>query len=204
LRQFHVTEEIAMSFMILGLVLFLGVHSLRIFAADWREARIAGLGENGWKGIVSVVSLVGFVLIIWGYGLARQEPVLLWNPPIWTRHLAALLTLPAFILFVAAYVPGSHIKAAVGHPMVAGTKIWALAHLLCNRMLHADILFGAFLIWAVLDFISARKRDRLAGRSYPVIGWSRDILAIVIGSVAWALFAFYGHFWMNGVRPFGV
>jgi len=117
--------------------------------------------------------------------------------------VAATLTLPVFILLVAAYLPGSHIKAAVGHPMVAGVKLWALAHLLANGNLSDATLFGAFLIWAVLDFISARRRDRLAGRTYQALGWSRDAMAIVIGLVAWVLFAFYGHAWLIGVRPFG-
>ena len=192
-----------MSFLILGLAIFLGVHSVRLFAGDWREAQLARFGESRWKGVYSLVSAAGLGLIIWGYGLARADPVVLWIPPLWTRHLAALLTLPAFILLVAAYVPGSHIKAVVGHPMVAGVKIWALAHLLANGKLSATVLFGAFLVWAIADFVSARKRDRAAGRTYPVHGWSRDAVVIAIGGVAWALFALYGHAWLIGVRPFG-
>jgi len=192
-----------MSFLILGLVVFLGAHSVRIIASGWREKQISRLGEMGWKGVYSLISAVGLGLIIWGYGMARTESPMLWTLPIWTRHLAISLTLPAFILLVAAYLPGSHIKAAVGHPMVAGVKLWALAHLLVNGKLAAVILFGAFLIWAVVDFISARRRDRLAGRTYPPVGWSRDAMAIAIGLVAWTLFAFYGHGWLIGVRPFG-
>ena len=192
-----------MSILILGLVIFLGAHSLRIFAGGWRDAQLARLGEKTWKGVYSLVSAVGLGLIIWGYGMARAESSMLWTLPSWTRHLAASLTLPAFILLVAAYVPGSRIKAAVGHPMVAGVKLWALAHLLANGKLAAVVLFGAFLIWAIVSFVSARRRDRLAGRSYPVLGWSRDALVIAIGLVAWALFALYGHVWLIGVRPFG-
>jgi len=192
-----------MSLLILGLIVFLGAHSVRIFAGNWRDAQIISLGEMRWKAVYSLVSAVGLGMIIWGYGVARAESSMLWTLPAWTRHLAAALTLPAFILLVAAYLPGSHIKAAVGHPMVAGVKLWALAHLLANGKSAAVVLFGAFLIWAVLDFISARRRDRLAGRTYPVLGWSRDALVIVIGLVAWALFALYGHGWLIGVRPFG-
>ncbi|MCK9380681.1 MAG: NnrU family protein [Sulfuritalea sp.] len=192
-----------MSFLILGLIVFLGTHSLRIFAGDWRDAQIARLGEMRWKGVYSLVSAVGLGLIIWGYGMARADSPMLWTTPIWTRHLAASLILPAFILLVAAYLPGSHIKALVGHPMVLGVKFWALAHLLVNGKLAAVVLFGAFLIWAVLDFVSARKRDRAAGRTYPVVGWSRDAMAMAIGLVAWALFALYGHLWLIGVQPFG-
>ncbi|MDK9703464.1 MAG: NnrU family protein [Sulfuritalea sp.] len=193
-----------MSFLILGLVLFLGVHSVRIYAGGWREAQIARLGEMRWKGAYSLMSATGLGLIIWGYGMARADSPVLWDAPSWTRHLAATLTLPAFILLVAAYIPGSRIKAAVGHPMVAGVKIWALAHLLVNGRLAAVVLFGAFLLWAVVDFAASRRRDRVAGRTYPVLGWSRDALVVVAGLVAWALFAFYGHPWLIGVAPFRV
>ncbi|TRZ97679.1 MAG: NnrU family protein [Rhodocyclaceae bacterium] len=193
-----------MNLLLLGLIIFLGAHSVRIFAGEWRDAQITGLGEMRWKGVYSLISAVGLGLIIWGFGMARAESPMLWTPPVWTRHLAALLTLPAFILLVAAYLPGSHIKSAVGHPMVAGVKLWALAHLLANGKSVAVVLFGAFLIWAVLDFISARRRDRAAGRTYPVLGWSRDAMVIVVGLVAWGLFAMVGHGWLIGVRPFGV
>jgi uncharacterized membrane protein len=190
-------------YLILGLLLFLGVHSLRIFADDWRNAQVARMGELPWKGMYSLFSALGLGLIIWGYGLARGDPVVLWLPPAWTRHLAALLTMPAFILLVAAYLPGSHIKAKIGHPMVAGVKIWALAHLLANGNLADVALFGAFLIWAAASFASSRRRDRLAGRSYAEQGWSRDAAVAGIGLAAWAGFAFWGHAWLIGVKPFG-
>lgn len=191
-----------MSFLVLGLLIFLGVHSVRIFAEGWRQAQIARLGEAGWKGGYSLASAIGLGLVVWGYGLARAEPVALWPTPLWTRHVAAMLTLPAFILLVAAYLPGSHIKARVGHPMVAGIKLWALAHLLANGNLADLLLFGAFLAWAVADFISARRRDRAAGRSYPALGFSRDMAVTGIGLAAWAGFAFWGHAWLIGVAPF--
>jgi uncharacterized membrane protein len=191
-----------MSFLALGLLIFLGVHSVRIFAEGWRQAQIARLGEAGWKGGYSLASAIGLGLVVWGYGLARAEPVALWPTPLWTRHVAAMLTLPAFILLVAAYLPGSHIKARVGHPMVAGIKLWALAHLLANGNLADLLLFGAFLAWAVADFISARRRDRAAGRSYPALGFSRDMAVTGIGLAAWAGFAFWGHAWLIGVAPF--
>ena len=193
-----------MSFLILGLVIFLGAHSVRIFAGDWRAAQIARLGDNGWKGVHSLVSATGLGLIIWGYGLARADTILLWSPPTALRHLAAGLILPAFILVVAAYLPGTRIKAKVGHPMVAGVKLWALAHLMANGSLADLTLFGAFLAWAVADFISARRRDRTVGRTYPVLGGSRDAIAIGIGFGAWVLFAFYGHAWLIGVEPFRI
>ncbi len=192
-----------MSVLILGLLVFLGTHSLRIVGEGWRGAQIARLGLQRWKAIYSLVSAVGLGLIVWGYGLARAEPPVFWGTPVWARHLAAALTLPAFILLVAAYVPGTRIKAAVGHPMLAGVKVWALAHLLANGKLSGVILFGAFLAWAVADFIASRRRDRVAGRSYPAAGAARDAVVVAIGAAAWALFAFHGHAWLIGVRPFG-
>jgi uncharacterized membrane protein len=118
-----------MTLLILGLILFLGMHSVRVFADDWRSAQIRRVGPQAWKGIYSILSLAGFVLLVWGYGEARSAPAVLWTPPTGLRHLAALLTLVAFVLLAAAYVPGTRIKRAVGHPMVAGTKAWALADL---------------------------------------------------------------------------
>ena len=192
-----------MTYLVLGLVLFLGVHSTRIFADDWRTRQIARLGEGAWKGLYSVASLAGFALLVWGYGQTRIDPVVVWDPPTWTRHLAALLMIPAFVLVVAAYVPGNRIKAAVGHPMVAGVKIWAIAHLLSNGRLGDIVLFGAFLAWAVLDFRTSRRRDRADGRRYPVAGASRTIIVITVGLVAYGVFAAMLHARLIGVSPFG-
>ena len=192
-----------MTLLILGLVIFLGVHSTRIVADGWREATIARIGEKPWKGVYAVLSIVGFVLLVIGYGAARQSPVVLYTPPTWTRHLAALLTIPAFVLVVAAYVPLNSIKRAVGHPMVAGVKIWALAHLLANGALADVLLFGSFLVWAVLSFTAARRRDRVAGTVYPVGSSARNAITVAVGLVAWAAFAFALHRPLIGVSPFG-
>ena len=192
-----------MTLLILGLVLFLGVHSVRVFADGWRGAVRARLGEGAYKGLYTLASVTGLVLIVWGYGLARQQPVLLWLPPVWTRHLAALLTVPAFILLVAAYVPGNSIKAKVHHPMVLGVKVWALAHLLSNGMLADVLLFGGFLVWAVLSFRAARQRDRAGQVSYPPGRVGPTLVAVAVGLVAWAGFAFWAHAVLIGVRPFG-
>jgi uncharacterized membrane protein len=192
-----------MKLMILGLVLFLGSHSVRIFAEDWRTRRIAAMGEGGWKGVYSLVAIVGFVLIAWGYGDARTTPAVIYSPPVWTRHLAALLTLPAFILLAASKVSGTRIKAAVGHPMVVGVKLWAFAHLLSNGTLADVVLFGSVLAWAVLDYIAAKRRDRAGGVTYPVGPLSRDAIAVAVGTVAWIAFAMWLHGPLIGVRPFG-
>jgi len=191
-----------MAYLVLGLVLFLGVHSVRIVADDWRTATRARIGEQAFKGAYSVLSLVGFVLICWGYGQARQQPMVLWTSPIWTRHLAALLTLPAFILLAASNVPGNSIKARLHHPMVLGVKVWALAHLLANNTLADVLLFGSFLVWAVVDFRSSRQRDRTQGTVYaPGRSWP-TIAAVVGGIVVWAVFAFWAHAKLIGVNPF--
>ncbi|MBN3752165.1 NnrU family protein [Paraburkholderia sp. Tr-20389] len=192
-----------MSILILGLLIFLGGHSVRILAEGWREATIARMGAKNWKAAYSVVSLIGLVLIIWGYGIARREPVVLWAPPAWAPHLAGLLTLFAFILFPAAHAPGNHFKSIIKHPMTAGVGFWALAHLLANGTLNAVVLFGAFLVWAVFDYAAARRRDRAEGVVYPNGALSRDVMPVVAGAVLWVAFAFFLHGWLIGVKPFG-
>ena len=193
-----------MLLLILGLILFLGMHSARLFAANKRASFIAAKGPLAWKGMYALVSIVGFVLIIYGYGQARMSPTWLWISPVWTRHLAALLTIPAFILIVATYIPGSCIKARVGHPMLLGVKFWALAHLIANGSLSDLLLFGGFLAWATALFVVSRKRDRAAGVSYGKGKPVMDAVVVVVGLVAWAAFAFYLHGAWIGVKPMGV
>jgi len=192
-----------MSALILGLVLFLGMHSVRIVADGTRSAFIARRGAGAWKGLYTVVSLAGFALILWGDGQARLQPVVLWDSPLWTRHLAGALMLPALVLLVASQVPGNGIKARVHHPQVLAVKTWALAHLLANNTLADVLLFGGFGLWAVLDFRSARQRDRAAGTVYPPGQPARTALVVVLGLALWAVFAFGAHQWLFGVRPFG-
>jgi uncharacterized membrane protein len=192
-----------MSALILGLLMFLGMHSARIFADGWRSQVVAQRGPGAWKGLYTVVSLVGFGLIVWGYGQARLAPHVLWASPAWTRHAAGLLVLLAMVLLVAAYVPGNGIKARLHHPMVLSVKVWALAHLLANNTLADVLLFGSFLLWAVLDFRSARQRDRLAGTRYPAGTLGATVVTVALGAALWAVFAFWLHALLFGVRPFG-
>ena len=192
-----------MGVLILGLVLFLGAHSARIVAEGWRARVIAQRGENAWKGLYSLVSLIGLVLLVWGYGLARQQPVVLWVPPVATRHVAALLMLVSFILLTAAYVPRNGIKTWLHHPMVLGVKVWAAAHLLSNGNLADVVLFGAFLLWSVLSFRAARARDRAAGTVYPRGDAFATGITAVVGTVLWLVFSMWLHVWLIGVRPFG-
>lgn len=191
-----------MTILVVGLIVFLGVHSVRIFAEGFRARTIARIGPNAWKGVYTVISLTGFALIVWGYGLSRAEGGFLWHPPRWTFHVTALLMLVSFILLVAAYVPGNGIKARVGHPMVAGVKVWAFAHLLSNGRVGDVVLFGAFMVWAILNFSAARRRDRAAGTTYASRGAGRTVAAVVVGVVAYLAFALAAHKWLIGVRPF--
>ena len=190
-----------MPFLLIGLILFLGVHSLRIVADDWRSAQLAQRGEKAWKLGYTVISLVGFALIIWGFGQARQDTVYLWPRLPGMNHLAALLTLIAFVLIAASQIPRNHIKAKLRHPMLIGVKVWALAHLLANNSLADLVLFGSFLVWAVLCFRAARQRDR-AGAPAPAAGTPMNTaIAVVGGVVAWAIFAFWAHAALIGVNP---
>lgn len=186
-----------------GLLLFLGVHSTRVFANDWRNTTIARLGEKPFKGIYALLSLTGFVLLVWGYGQARQQGMMLWNPPVATRHIAALLMLVAFVLLSAANIPGNHIKARLHHPMVLGTKVWALAHLLANGSLASVVLFGSFLVWAVVLFAASRKRDRREQTVYAPGTAGATALVVVAGVVSWAVFTFWLHRVLIGVSPLG-
>ena len=184
--------------LVAGLVIFLGVHSIRIVAPGWRARMIARLGVGGWKGLYSIASIAGFVLIVGGYAAARvqPDPVVLYYPPFWLRHVMMLLMLPVFVLLVAAYLPG-RIKAAVKHPMLTATKAWALAHLLANGMLADVLLFGGFLLWAVVDRISAGRRPQAAPM---VAGRARnDVIAVVAGLLVYAVFIGWAHGRLIGV-----
>ena len=192
-----------MYFLITGLVIFLGLHSVRIVADGWRTRKLAQWGEGAWKGVYSVVSIVGFALIVWGYGQARLQTVVLWAPPVATRHIAATLMLFAMILLVATYVPGNAIKAKLHHPMILGVKTWAFAHLLANGNLADVLLFGSFLAWAVVDFISSRKRDRAAGTVYRAGKAVPTVVTVVLGLVVYGAFVMVLHKWLIGVPVFG-
>ncbi|MBI5278931.1 MAG: NnrU family protein [Burkholderiales bacterium] len=186
-----------MGMLVLGLLLFLGVHSTRVVADGWRTATIARIGELPWKAVYSVVSIATFVLIVWGYGQARQQ-VPLWTPPGFMRHVTALLMLPVFVMFVAAYVPKNGIKAKLGHPQILSVKLWALAHLLSNGNLADVLLFGGFLVWAVFSYRAARKRG--SGKFDNPSG-AMTAVTVGVGLAVYAVFVFGLHEWLVGVRP---
>lgn len=187
--------------LILGLLIFLGAHSIRMVAEDWRAKQVERMGK-AWKGVYSLISIVGFIAMIWGFGLARQDPAALYDPPTWLRQLNALFTLAAFILITAAYVPRNHLKAKLGHPMYASVATWSLGHLLATGMLHDAVLFGAFLAWSVAGFTVSRWRDRRDRVAYPAGTAMGDVLAAVIGTAAWFAFALWLHPRWIGVPAF--
>ena len=170
-------------------------------------------GEKPFKGVLALVSLVGFYGLIVGYAQVRMEPVVIWQPPIATRHISVLLMLFASILLVAAYIPRNHFKVRLGHPMVLSVKVWALAHLLANGNLADLILFGAFLAWSVMNFKSARARDRAKAESQALVSdesappilpkTSATLLTVGVGTAVWALISFVLHAQLVGVSPLG-
>ncbi|HEX7916056.1 NnrU family protein [Rudaea sp.] len=192
-----------MTILVLGLILFLGVHSVRIVADGWRSRTIARIGAARWKGLYTAVSLIGFVLIVWGFVLARHEAQLLYVPAATWKHMNALFTLVAFVLFAAAKVPGNHFKSVLGHPQAFGVAVWSIGHLLATGMLHDVVLFGSFGVWGAAAFWAGRARDGRAGTTYPSGTWQGDAKALAGGLVIWALFAFWLHGWLIGVQPFG-
>jgi len=203
-----------MALLILGLVLFLGAHSTRIFAENWRQATLERLGEKGYKGVYTLVSLLGFGLMMFGFDQVRWDSPVLWSPPVWAKHGAALLMLVSLVLLACVYSPRNAIKAKLHHPMVLSVKVWALAHLLANPRLADVVLFGAFLLWSVLNFRAARQRDRLAAASLsagegsgslkPEVSSAATWRAIGIGVVVWAFLLSRGHAWLFGVSPLGM
>jgi uncharacterized membrane protein len=209
-----------MTQLILGLILFLGAHSVRIWADGWRNQTIEAYGEKAFKGVYALVSILGFYLLVVGYGEARLQTVALWNPPIFTKHISMLLMLLSSILLMATYIPRNHFKMRLGHPMVLSVKVWALSHLLANGNLADLVLFGSFLIWAVLNFRSARARDRAlllnlnvteeaAGESIAESESAHQpkllstIITLVGGIAIWALITFVLHAKIVGVSPMG-
>lgn len=186
-----------------GLVLFLGVHSTRILAEDGRARLIGRFGDTGYKIAYSLLSLLGLILIGQGYESAWGDAGVLWSPPAGLRHLALLLVPAGFVLVVASYVPTGRIKAAVGHPMALGIALWALGHLLANGATASVVLFGAFFVWASIDFLSSRARDRREGVVRRSLGAIGDVLAVGIGLLSSVAFILWLHLWLVGVSPIG-
>jgi uncharacterized membrane protein len=187
-----------MTLLVLGIIVFLGVHLLPTFP-DVRERLIGRMGENGYRALFSILSFLGFVLIVWGF--ARAPVIQVWSPPNWTRYVAIVLMVPVFILLIAAYVPGQ-IKAKVKHPFLVAIKTWALAHLIANGDLASIILFGSFLAYAVFDRIALKRRPATGLVTVSETGPARnDFIAVVGGLALYVAFLLWLHPLLIGTSP---
>ncbi len=189
-----------MTLLLLGLLIFFTVHSISIVAEHWRDGMVVRLGEWGWKGLYAALSILGFVLLVKGFALARQDPVVLYTSPVWLRHGAQLLLLPVFPILLSAYLPG-RIKSALQHPMLVATEIWAISHLLANGTLADLLLFGSFLVWAVADHRSMHRRTPRTIPGAPASA-ANDIIAVVVGLGLYVAFVGWLHVWLIGMPAF--
>lgn len=187
-----------MSILVAGLLVFFAAHSVRMLAPAWRDRRYAELGEAKWKGLYSLVALAGLVVMIWGYAAARSDAPVLYEPPVWMKHVNATIMLAAFIVMATNQRPAGVIKRAVKHPMLVSTKLWAFGHLLANGDLASVLLFGSFLVWAIFNRIAVKRRPDAA----EIPGsWRDDVFAAVVGGVLYIVFLFWAHEWLFGVLP---
>jgi uncharacterized membrane protein len=192
-----------MALLILGLLVFLGVHSTRMVADPWRASMVARMGPWPWKGVYSIASIVGFVILVIGFRQARHESLVLYVTPDWMKHVTAVLMMLSMMLFVAAYIPRNWFKARFGHPQLLSVKTWAVAHLLSVGVAADVVLFGAFLAWAVWDFVVSRRRDRANNVVYPAANAIGTTITVAVGLVTWSVFALLLHGPLIGVRPLG-
>jgi len=191
-----------MALLIVGIIIFLGLHLIRVIAPGLRQSMIASLGENGWKIAYSIVSILSLILLIYGFGQARQVTGMLYNPPIWMAHIALTLMLIAMICLVASLLPAGRIAVKTKHPMVLSVKIWAFSHLLANGETSSVLLFGAFLAWGVILRIALKRRERAGELTLrPFVSGKYDLYSVIIGVVAWALITFKLHELLIGVAP---
>jgi uncharacterized membrane protein len=194
-----------MALLIVGIILFLGIHLVRVVAPGFRQSMIASLGENGWKIAYSIASLLSLILLIYGFGQARQVTGMLYMPPVWMAHIAVTLMLIALVCLAASLLPAGHIAVRTKHPMVLSVKIWALSHLLANGETSSVLLFAAFLAWGVILRISLKRRERAGELTLrPFVSSKYDLYAAVIGVVAWGLLIWRVHEWLIGVSPLAV
>ncbi len=191
-----------LALLIIGLVVLLGAHVF-VSLRERRAAVIARVGEWPYKGLFSLVSIIGIVLIGWGFAQYRAAGmIVVWAPPPWTRHIVEALMWPASVLLVAAYIPGN-IKRRLKHPLLVAVKTWAFAHLCANGDLGSIILFGSVLAWAVYDRITLKRRSDPSAPDIPIGGWRNDIVAVVVGTLVYLALGFVFHPVVIGVPAFG-
>jgi uncharacterized membrane protein len=180
-----------MTKLICGLIIFLGIHSVSIFANNWRTAQVKNWGAITWKLIYSMISIAGLALITVGYLETRPQPITIWSPPPWAWLITVYFSLVTMILVAAAYIPNNAFKAKLKDPMLVGVIVWAICHLTTIGSLGGILLFGSVLIWAILDLISCKKRrseSALAGSQNKPTG-TRTFATTVVGLMAWTPFA---------------
>jgi len=185
-----------MTILILGLVLFLGVHSLRIFAPQWRDAQMARRGEGSWKALYSGVSIIGFAILVYGYAQARETTEILYATPQWGRSVLHVAMPIALVLLVASQLPQGNLKKRVRHPMLWGVIIWSVAHLLANGDAASVVLFGAILVWALIDLRSASRRT--VQEPQVAVVWP-DLVSLLVGFALTVVFLAFLHRWLIGV-----
>lgn len=190
-----------MELLIAGLVLFLGVHSTRILADGWRARMLARVGEKPWKLGYTVVSLLGFVLIVYGFGQARQAPEWVFVAPAWGRHLTMLAMWVSMILLAASHSPQSHYKAWLHHPMLWATLLWSATHLTVRHQKHDAVMFGAFAVWAAVCLVSSYARDARNGTTYGPPVLKKTLIATAAGTVLYLVFVFGLHKLLMGMSP---
>ena len=186
-----------MTVLVLGLVLFLGVHSIAIVAPAWRDAMIGRVGPNVWRAGYALLAIIGIVLIARGYAEARNQTAILYVLPRWVRAITETLMLPVFPLLLAAYLPGT-IRSVTRHPMLVAVKLWAFAHLLANGSVADVLLFGSVLLWAVAERISLKHRVPRPVPGAPPGRWN-DLVAVVGGLVLYVFMLRAGHAWLIGM-----
>lgn len=190
-----------MEWLIAGLVLFLGVHSTRIVADGWRTRMLDRLGEKPWKLGYTVVSLLGFALMVYGFGQARQAPEWVYVAPGWARHLNMPLMLASMILLAASHSPQSHFKVWLRHPMLWATVLWGVAHLMVRHQKHDAVLFGALTVWALVCLASCYARDARSGTRYGPPVLKKTLITAAAGTAVYLVFVFGLHKLLMGVSP---
>jgi len=188
-----------MIWLILGIVVFLGIHSVRMVAPEFRQSMIEKLSLGGWKGIYTLITFSGLILMVWGFSQARLDPIYVYEPPSFLRHLAHGLIWVAFVSLAAAELPVGRIKATLKHPMITGIKIWAFSHLLVNGDLASVLLFGSLLAWSIWNRIAVKRRGGEVLVAGPI---GNDIIAVAAGTAIYAVIAFWAHGWLIGVPLF--
>ncbi len=183
---------------VLGLAIFFAVHLVPVLAPAFRDGIVERMGKSRWMIIYSALSLAGFVIMVFGWGQFRPVAPQLYEPPSWGRDVTMSLVWLSFILFALPRRKPGRILSLVRHPMVTGVILWSIGHLLANGDQASVILFGSFLVFALLSRITKFSSD-VDGPQF--VSYRSDIVGIVAGTVLYAIFVLWIHLWLFGVSP---